>query len=157
MLVIPESPYFTIEEFAVSAAHPELVETVPPIFRGNVERLVRGVLHPLRIEFGGPMRVLSGYRPHKLNAAVGGSLTSQHRLAQAADIGCSDPLRLFRLAMQRRHTIEAGQIIAYPKQGFVHFATPSRKYPVPTFFVSQASKVYTPVDDEAGLERVLAA
>lgn len=144
-LVIPESPFFTIEEFAVSASHPELVEPVPDIFRKSVERLVRGVLHPLRVAYGKPLRVLSGYRSGTLNAAVGGSPTSQHRFGQAADIGCDDPYALYQLALTMASQLDCGQVIAYPRRRFTHFAVPSGRYPCPSFFVSLAEKEYVDV------------
>ena len=52
----------------------------------NLERLVNLILDPLRDAFGHPILVNSGYRCDALNAAVGGSPRSQHRLGQAADI-----------------------------------------------------------------------
>ena len=52
----------------------------------NLERLVNLVLDPLRDAFDHPILVNSGYRCEALNAAVGGSPRSQHRLGQAADI-----------------------------------------------------------------------
>lgn len=154
-LVIPESPYFEIEEFAVSGAYPYLVEPVPPIFRRWVEQLVRGALHPLRVAYAKPFRVLSGYRSEALNQAVGGSPTSQHRFAQASDIGCADPGELFRLAWEKRAELDAGQLIYYPLKGFVHIATRSLKYPVPTFFVSRTGKSYLLVDTQAEMEAAI--
>lgn len=154
--VIPESPFFEIEEFAVSAAHPELVEPVPPTLRKFVELLVRGTLHPLRVALGRQFRVLSGYRNDALNAAVRGEATSQHRLAQAADITCRDPGELFRLAWEKRAELDCGQIIYYPLRGFVHFATKSARFPNPAFFVSRGPKSYQPVTTQAQLEAALA-
>lgn len=154
-LVIPESVYFKIEEFAVSGAHPHLVEPVPDIFRKSIERLVRGVLHPLRVAYGKSMRVLSGYRNDLLNEAVGGSPTSQHRFGQAADIGCADPGELYRLAWEMRAELDCGQIIYYPLRGFVHFATKSSRYPKPTFFVSRTGKSYQLVDTQAEMEAAI--
>lgn len=148
-LVIPESPFFTIEEFAVSGEHPDLVQPVPDMLRKSVERLVRGCLHPLRVALGRPFKVLSGYRSPTLNQMVGGSPTSQHVFAQAADITCRDPGELFQLAWSKRADIDAGQIIYYPLRGFVHFAIKSSKYPKPTFFVSRGAKQYTLCDTDA--------
>lgn len=51
-----------------------------------MEALCRLVLEPIRAHFGRPIRINSGYRSRTLNAAVGGSNTSQHSLGQAADI-----------------------------------------------------------------------
>lgn len=48
--------------------------------------LCRHVLEPIRAHFGRPVRINSGYRSRTLNAAVGGSNTSQHSLGEAADI-----------------------------------------------------------------------
>lgn len=50
----------------------------------NLRALVTNVLQPIRDRFG-PVRITSGYRNHRLNAAVGGSPTSQHRTGEAAD------------------------------------------------------------------------
>ncbi len=45
------------------------------------------ILHPLRQAMGGPIKVTSGYRSPKLNAATpGSSATSQHSKGEAADI-----------------------------------------------------------------------
>ena len=52
----------------------------------NLIKLVDKVLDPLRIAYGKPIKVNSGYRCPKLNKAVRGSATSQHVLGQAADI-----------------------------------------------------------------------
>jgi|AACY02.2.fsa_nt_gi Uncharacterized protein conserved in bacteria len=48
--------------------------------------LVRDVLDPLRMALDTPVHVTSGYRTAELNAAIGGSSTSQHMRGQAADI-----------------------------------------------------------------------
>jgi hypothetical protein len=157
-LVIPESPYFRIEEFAISTAFPHLVEPVPDLFRKSVERLVRGVLHPLRVAYGKPFRVLSGYRNAALNKAVGGSQTSQHRFAQAADISVDDPFALYQLALSMATELDCGQVIGYgATRGFIHFATKSARYPKPTFFVCFTSGVYTPVAEIADLQSEWAA
>ena len=61
-------------------------ENPPDYVLHNLERLVNLVLDPLRDAFDHPILVNSGYRCEALNAAVGGSPRSQHRLGQAADI-----------------------------------------------------------------------
>lgn len=48
--------------------------------------LCSNILEPLRKHYGKPVKVSSGYRSRTLNAAIGGSNTSQHSLGQAADI-----------------------------------------------------------------------
>lgn len=79
--------WFTTEEMCVSASYPKLVE-VPEDgsqiywnIQYTIERLDR-----IREEWGSPIIVTSGYRPQKLNKAVGGSRTSAHLTGMAADI-----------------------------------------------------------------------
>lgn len=79
--------YFTIEELCVSASYPKLSE-IPPkgtsIYNNLLFLIER--LDVIRDKWGGPIIVTSGYRPERLNQAVGGARTSAHRLALAADI-----------------------------------------------------------------------
>lgn len=51
----------------------------------NLKALVENVLQPIRDSKGQPIRVTSGYRSAKLNAAIGGSSKSQHSKGEAAD------------------------------------------------------------------------
>jgi hypothetical protein len=158
-LVTDASPFFHIEDFAVSKSYPQLVEPVPPDYRKNVERLVIGVLHPLRVELDMSLVVLSGYRSRALNAALRGSPTSQHRVAQAADITCRFPELLFRAAMRMAAQLDLGQCIYYPDQRFIHFATPSPRFPRPTFQLHKpaAGFKYEPIEGEEELTERLAA
>ncbi len=137
------SDNFTLEEFSVSASHPELVIPVPTGFIGNVRRLVTTILQPAREAYGKPFKILSGFRSAALNAKVGGSPTSQHVLAQAGDVAVTDPLKLFKGLMAS--SLPLGQVIYYPNKGFVHIATPGARYPRPAFFVSSSSKNYRQV------------
>ena len=56
----------------------------------NLRYLSETTLQPIRERFNYPFRITSGYRSEALNIAVGGSLTSQHSLGQAADIVVSE-------------------------------------------------------------------
>ena len=51
----------------------------------NLQDLVTNVLDPLRLAWGRPIKVTSGYRCPKLNKKVGGAASSQHMYGQAAD------------------------------------------------------------------------
>ncbi len=137
------SDHFTLEEFSVSAGHPELVIPVPTGFIGNVRKLVTTILEPAREAYDKPFRILSGFRSAALNRAVGGSPTSQHVLAQAADVSVSDPKRLFKALMASK--LPLGQVIYYPSRAFVHIATPGARYPKAAFFLSESSKSYKQV------------
>ena len=86
--------------------------------RDNIKALVEDVLQPLRDAWGGPLFINSGYRCSELNKAVGGVPTSQHVLGQAADVRCSDPIALARLA--KRMKLDYDQCIVY--DSFVHFS-----------------------------------
>jgi zinc D-Ala-D-Ala carboxypeptidase len=146
------SEHFALEEMTVSAGHPELVEPIPHHLMPNVERLATEILEPIR-RLWHPMRVLSCYRPDKLNRAVGGSPTSQHREAGAADIQTQNERGLFMSMIQRPNKFPTGQVIGYPRQHFVHIALPSKRYPTPTFFVCIAPKVYQQVNNAAEANR----
>ncbi len=52
----------------------------------NLKSLCENVLEKIRIHFGRPVVINSGFRGPKLNKAVGGAKTSQHLTGQAADI-----------------------------------------------------------------------
>ena len=79
--------FFTVSELCVSGTYPKLV-VVPkkgtPEYT-NIVNLIENLLDPIREKVGKPIRVSSGYRPEALNKAVGGSPTSNHRYARAAD------------------------------------------------------------------------
>ena len=79
---------FYLEEFQVSETAARMGRDffVPEELVPNVERLCVDVLQPLRDSLRRPIFILSGYRPAWLNTAVGGSKTSAHKDARAADI-----------------------------------------------------------------------
>lgn len=52
----------------------------------NLRALCEKVLQPIRDHYGKGVKVNSGYRAPEVNAAVGGSKTSDHCKGQAADI-----------------------------------------------------------------------
>ena len=52
----------------------------------NLVALCECVLHPIRDHFGTSVRISSGLRVPELNAAIGGSTTSDHCKGMAADI-----------------------------------------------------------------------
>lgn len=80
--------YFTIHELTKSetARRKKIDNTPSEAIKKNLIELVNNVLDPLREAWGKPIVVSSGYRCPRLNQAVGGTLSSQHVLGQAADI-----------------------------------------------------------------------
>lgn len=126
------SPHFSFKEFAASATHPELVVQVPVALRPKIVRLARDILEPIRAEVKRPLRILSGYRSKELNRAVGGSVTSQHARAEAADFTATDIEGVWRAVLRMvsdGRLAAAGQLIYYPDRRFIHVALPSGRYP----------------------------
>lgn len=52
----------------------------------NFKKLAENVFEAIRNHFNIPIHISSGYRSQALNAAIGGSLTSQHCKGEAIDI-----------------------------------------------------------------------
>ena len=85
------SPHFTLREFIVSGvALRRHIDNTPadPAVVDHLRLLAEKVLEPLRRHFG-VIRITSGYRCPRLNAAVGGRPASQHLRGEAADIHIS--------------------------------------------------------------------
>lgn len=78
------SPNFTMDELTKTS---QPFANVPgPVETAKLRTLCEKVLEPIRAHFGKPVRVNSGYRSPRVNAAVGSKSTSQHMLGEAADI-----------------------------------------------------------------------
>lgn len=80
---------FTLESLTASptATRRGIDNSPSPAETARLLSLIRYVLGPLASHFYGyPVRILSGYRCPALNAAVGGSTTSQHMRGEAVDI-----------------------------------------------------------------------
>lgn len=82
------SPHFTLDELCRSHTADRLgIDMTPtPAVEQALQSLATHVLEPLRDRLGRPVRVSSGYRPEKLNTAIGGASNSQHLVGEAADI-----------------------------------------------------------------------
>lgn len=92
------------------------------------------LLQKIRDIYNKPIIITSGYRCEKLNKAVGGSKTSQHRLGQAADIrsvsdSVEDNKKLFDLILDmiQKKYISVGQLIDEYGYNWVHVSTPHLK------------------------------
>ncbi len=95
--------YFTFTEFERSetATKYAIDNSIPDKLKYNVAALVDKVLDPLRLAWGKPITVTSGYRCAELNKAVGGVPTSMHLHGCAADITTGNEVnnrRLYQLA-----------------------------------------------------------
>lgn len=91
----------------------------------NLTTLCEQVLQPLRDVYGVGIKVNSGYRSPDVNAAVGGSRTSDHCKGQAADIEIPGVANR-DLALYIRDNFEFTQLIlegyieGIPDSGWVH-------------------------------------
>ena len=73
------SPHFKVREFACSDGT-DTVFVAPALVE---------VLEKIRVHFGKPVTINSGYRTETKNKAVGGAAYSQHKYGLAADIAIS--------------------------------------------------------------------
>ena len=116
------SPHFTLAEMTrtgqTALAVKNANEAHPYI--PALTALCSTILEPIRARFG-PVKVNSGFRGPAVNAAVGGSATSQHSKGEAADIVCpaTDLDTLMRWIVDESG-IDYGQIIREP--GWVHIS-----------------------------------
>ena len=80
--------YFTMFEliFSETALARKIKNETTRQVEDNLIDLVDKVLDPLRARWGKPLKVNSGYRCPRLNAAVGGVITSQHTKGEAVDV-----------------------------------------------------------------------
>lgn len=102
----------------------------------NLRELAMDVLDPLRVAWGQPIAVTSGFRSPALNAKVGGVPNSAHMVGCAVDIrpaswSTKSITDLFKLiqTMTEDGLIEVDQVILYRKKKIVHISNehPRRK------------------------------
>lgn len=131
------SKNFTLEELISSnTAKAKGIDNTPGVIeKQNLKLLAQTVLQPIRDKYGKPISVTSGYRCPKLNAAVGGSKTSQHLKGQAADIKCTATTKaeLFNLikGMINKGELTVGQLIweygTKKEPNWIHVSLPYTK------------------------------
>lgn len=90
------TPHFKLSEFENSstARARGINNKVPEHLIPSLKTLCTEVLEPLRAIVKEPIIISSGYRCPQLNAAVGGSKTSQHMKGEACDIYLEDQRKL---------------------------------------------------------------
>ena len=74
--------HFCLDEFTYSgiAVDNAINNQPPPCACLALQNLAVGLLEPLRLLYGAPIAILSGYRNEKVNRLAGGVVTSQHLL-----------------------------------------------------------------------------
>lgn len=114
---------FSWEEMIYSrTAEEEGIQNHPwdPEVRDAIMELVKRLLQPLRIAYGRPIRISSGYRCPELNRLVGGVPSSQHVKGEAADCVVEDAEEL--LQVLQANTFPFDQAILYKKRNFLHLS-----------------------------------
>lgn len=114
---------FTKDELIRSRIAQErgIVNVPPPLVLVALDFTLAGC-ERIRAALGGnPMVISSGYRSPELNAAVGGSKTSQHMLGQAVDFTCpkfGDPQEVVKRLAPMMRLLGIDQLIL--ERGWVH-------------------------------------
>lgn len=102
-MIIKLSEHLTLDECVDSHVAEErgLDNTPPAEAIEALKALAKFCFEPLRIEFGAPIAITSGFRSPALNRTVKGALDSQHMRGEALDMICADNLRLFEIAKEQ--------------------------------------------------------
>lgn len=117
----------------------------------NMRKLAENVLQPIRDAYGRGVKVNSGFRHPDVNAAVGGSRTSDHCKGQAADIEIPGVANA-DLAQWISENLEFRQLIlefytpGIPDSGWVHvsYVEGDNKKQVMTAMKENGKTVYKP-------------
>ena len=102
----------------------ELEQPLTPLMEDNLLRLL-GCVNMLRVIYGIPMIVNSGYRPPKVNKIVGGAKNSTHMTCEGIDIQDRDG-KLARFCLDHLDVlISCGLYMENPSytKGWVHLQT----------------------------------
>jgi len=115
--------YFTIKELTNSKTANRIgIKNIPSEKElANLVALIENVLDPLRMAYGHPITVNSGYRSDELNRAIGGATNSQHMRGEAADITVgnkNENKKLFELLQSI--DVQYDQLIDESKYSWVH-------------------------------------
>ncbi len=96
--------------------------------RGKLSQHLIAILELVRLRFGEPVNINSGFRCDKHNAAIGGATHSYHKLGQAADIWIKrvEPEEIYKYLCDL-FPVGYG-FICYSKKGFVHIDVRSVKW-----------------------------
>lgn len=115
--------YFTISELLKSdtAIARKIWNGASREQEDNLIALVAAVLDPLRLFYGKPIHISSGFRNAAVNKAVGGVANSQHLRGEAADIDTGSRLenqRLAKMIVERKLPFD--QLIDESNYAWVH-------------------------------------
>ena len=115
--------HFCLDEFTYSgiAVDNAINNQPPPCACLALQNLAVGLLEPLRLLYGAPIAILSGYRNEKVNRLAGGVVTSKHLKGEAADCYVADgPEKL--LDVLQCSGLVFDQAILYRRKRFLHLS-----------------------------------
>lgn len=148
------SEHFSLKEMIRSetATRKGIDNSPNPEHLANLMEVCKHILEPVRKHFNKPVQINSAYRGPKLNAAVGGSKTSQHCNGQAVDFEI-DGLPNPELAKWVSENCEFDQLILEfynpkegPNSGWVHasYAAGKNRRQILTAVMVNGRTVYKP-------------
>lgn len=121
--------FFSLEEMTRSATAKRLgIDNSPsPEIEAHIRLFIDKVLDPIREDWGGPIRVSSGYRCPELNRAVKGAKNSGHQYGYCADLQVSGrtvrELSRFIFDWMKNHQMKFDELL-FEKSGgvtWLHF------------------------------------
>lgn len=120
---------FSLREFLRSEVAEQAGWADVPTFNvvNNLSELCRRILDPIACRYGKVVVVTSGWRSERLNKAVGGVDSSQHKTGCAADIRpllANETKDLWTIiqGMIDSGEIEPDQVIYYRRRRFIHIS-----------------------------------
>lgn len=124
--------FFEWKEFNVSKERPDLVQKqmLTRMDKKVIRLGTQMILDPVREKCGKPVVILSAKRGDVLNAAIGGSDTSDHLSANAADFFVRNMEVQQVFCMMMSMYLPFRQCIYYPKKEFIHVSwnIPGKEY-----------------------------
>lgn len=127
---------FSYEELIASGTADKLgLDNTPnAVEKEKLRKLAVEILQPIRDALGKPIKVNSAFRSEKVNKAVGGVPSSQHRLGEAADLTLGSKERnkeLFELIskMVKGKKLTVGQLINEYGYSWIHVSLPRKGKP----------------------------
>ena len=127
------SAHFSLKEltFSATAVRMGLDNTCPEEYIPNMKTVAES-LEKIRQHFGEPVKILSCYRSPKVNKACGGSGTSAHIFALAADFRIKNVINMDVCKyIESRKDIDYDQVIyEFGPEGWIHLGfskTPRRQ------------------------------
>ena len=123
------SAHFTLGELTKSeTASRRGIANIPgPAELAALQLLCVHVLERVRVHFGKPVVITSGYRSPRLNAAIKGSASSQHCRGEAADFTVPGVSNLEVCRWMHRHLNYDQLIYEFGEDGWIHCSYSARQ------------------------------